>query len=216
MYNSEKCPLLWPKSLFTDGGIEFFGKCKELMEQHKVKRQIAKSKDTLAHCNRFMHTVEEKYIPLQYAQEILLPLAERSRVLVKILNKILIKIANTINCRTGLTPIEAIKKKNVYRKLVSIHHPIGFQEKILPSDTEVRYLLLPGKLEGGFLKKRAGDLIWSPHVYTIDSYLQKEGQPVLYWLCNGPKRSFVQEKLLIEPPDCELPPKYILNTWSKT
>ena len=36
-----------------------------------------------------------------------------------------------------------------------------------------------------------------------------EGQPVLYYLYDGPKRSFVREELQVVPEDTELPPKRI-------
>jgi len=175
IYDSPVWSLVWPKLLITDKSMELLGCCKELMQKHGIRRQIAKSKNGLAHCNRFMRTVEEKYIPLQYAQEMLLPLSERSHVLIRILDQILIKIANTKNCKTGLPPAEAIKKKNVYRKSVPVHRPIGFEEERLKYNDSVRYLLKPGELEVGPSIRRAGDLIWSPYVYRIgESLIQKK------------------------------------------
>ena len=87
--------------------------------------------------------------------------------------------------------------------------PIGYNEPLLLSYTEVRHLLEPGELEGW--RRRATDCNWSPEVFTIDSYLLKENQPILYKLYKGPKRSFVREELQIVPPDTVLPPKYILK-----
>ncbi|CAG8543585.1 3863_t:CDS:2 [Ambispora leptoticha] len=130
IYDSQDCSLVWPKLLITDKGTEFLGSCNELMEKHGVRRQIAKSKNGLSYCNRIMRTVEEKYIPLQYAQEMLLPLSERSRVLIKILNQILIKIANTKNRITGIAPAQGINQKHVYKKSVLIHRPMGLGEAV--------------------------------------------------------------------------------------
>jgi len=48
-------------------------------------------------------------------------------------------------------------------------------------------------------------------VFAIDSYSVQEGQPILYKLYNGPKRSFVLEELQIVPTDTELPPQWILH-----
>src|SRR6266542_4153947 len=69
--------------------------------------------------------------------------------------------------------------------------------------TEVQHLLEPGELEGW--KRRATDCNWSPEVFTINSYLIKENQPILYKLYNGPRRSFVREELQIILPDTMLP-----------
>ncbi|CAJ0763552.1 3727_t:CDS:1, partial [Entrophospora sp. SA101] len=55
------------------------------------------------------------------------------------------------------------------------------------------------------------DCIWSPEVFSIESYLVQERQPVLYKLYNKPKRSFVREELQIFPLDTMLPPEYILK-----
>ena len=42
---------------------------------------------------------------------------------------------------------------------------IGYDEKILSSDTLVRYLLLNNDLEGG--RRHAGDMNWSSQIYYI-------------------------------------------------
>ncbi|RGB37484.1 hypothetical protein C1646_756810 [Rhizophagus diaphanus] len=96
-----------------------------------------------------------------------------------------------------------------FEKYAYFWRPVGYNEPLLPSYTEVHHLLEPGELEGG--RRRATDCNWSPEVFTIDSYLIKENQPILYKLYNGPKRSFVREELQIVPPDTVLLPKYILK-----
>ena len=111
-----------------------------------------------------------------------------------------------------MSPADAIKKKYV-KALASQSRngPMGFEEKRLTFNDSVRYLLQPGKLEGG--RKRAGDLVWSPKVYHIKESLVQKNQPVLYWINdeedNGPKRSFVREELLLVK-EVEFPPDYIL------
>jgi len=71
-------------------------------------------------------------------------------------------------------------------------------------------LLNPGELEGG--RRRATDCNWSPQIYHIREPLVQKNQPVSYWLIddkgNGPKKSFVREKL---GPDTELPPRWVLT-----
>ena len=69
-------------------------------------------------------------------------------------------------------------------------------------------LLAPGELEGG--QRRATDPVWSLEVYRLGSMLIKHGQPVLYYLMDGPQQGFVREELQIVPPDTQLPPDRIL------
>ena len=77
-------------------------------------------------------------------------------------------------------------------------------KKILPSLVQVRYLYQPGELEGGM--KRAMDPIWSLKVFGIERSFSKPDQPVLYYLCDAPKRGFVREELLVVPLNTQLPP----------
>jgi hypothetical protein len=152
----------------------------------------------------------EKLFRIQDAHELLLPLSKRSRAWVKNLPIIIKDLNNSITRLIGMTPNKAKKKKFVFAKASKPRYgPIGFDEVRLTYNASVLYLLSPGELEGG--KKRVTDCNWSPETYTIDSYLIKENQPVLYKLYNGPKCSFVLEELQIVPPDTMLPPKYILK-----
>ena len=83
--------------------------------------------------------------------------------------------------------------------------PVGLKEKRLPSGVQVRYLLSPGEDEGGE-RRRATDPIWSLEIYNITRVVVSSDQPVLYYLLDGPKRSFVREELQVVPSDTELPP----------
>ena len=78
------------------------------------------------------------------------------------------------------------------------------REKRLDSSVNVRYLFAPGEFEGG--KKRATDPNWSLKVYRIDRSITKKGEPVLYYLKDGPGRGFVREELMMVPSGTELPP----------
>jgi len=153
---------------------------------------------------------------LQDASDLLLPLSERDTKWVKNLPIIVNDINNSKTRLIDMSPAEAIKKKFVKAKpSQSRDGPMGFDEKRLTYNDRVRYLLLPGELEGG--RKRAGDLVWSPKVYHIKESLIQKNQPVLYWLAdeegNGPKRSFVREEILIIPHDTENPPNFVLNNF---
>jgi hypothetical protein len=112
-----------------------------------------------------------------------------------------------------MSPAEAIKKKHVNAQASQTRDgPMGFDEERLTYNDSVRYLLLPGELEGG--RKRAGDLVWSPQIYHIKESLVQKNQPILYWLTDnndsGPKRSFVREELQLIK-EVEYPPNFILN-----
>nr|CAG8678454.1 4290_t:CDS:2 [Entrophospora candida] len=193
-----------------EGILTSAGDCKRLFLKHGVKIQRANSKRTMGIVERFNRTLSERLFHIQYAEELLLPLPDRSRAWVKNLPIIINDLNNSVTSLTGIAPAVAFKMKKVYaRPSWPARRPIGYNEPLLPSYTEVRHLLEPGELEGR--KKRATDCIWSPEVFTIESYLVQEGQPVLYKLYNGPKRSFVREELQIVPPDTMLPPEYILR-----
>lgn len=70
---------------------------------------------------------------------------------------------------------------------------VGDKEHRLPSDVLVRYLYAPGKLEGG--RHRSTDPIWSVTVHQIERAVVENGNPMLYYLFDGPKRAFVRGEL---------------------
>ncbi|PKY53082.1 hypothetical protein RhiirA4_471105 [Rhizophagus irregularis] len=47
LYDNPDCPLTWPKLIIIDKGKEYIGKCKELLTNHDVKIQYAKSKRSM-------------------------------------------------------------------------------------------------------------------------------------------------------------------------
>ena len=53
-------------------------------------------------------------------------------------------------------------------------------------------------MEGG--KRRTSDPIWSLKVYNIERPTVNEGEPVLYYVKDGPKGEFAREELQIVPP----------------
>ena len=83
------------------------------------------------------------------------------------------------------------------------------EEQKLPSTVGVRYLYQPGELEGG--RRRATDPVWSLEVHRLGRSVTRSGEPVLYYLQDGPPRGFVREELLVVPPDTQLPPDGVLR-----
>ena len=73
---------------------------------------------------------------------------------------------------------------------------------------QVRHLLAPGEDEGGE-KRRATDPIWSLVVHDLSRSVVSPGQLVLYYLSEGPKRSFTREELQVVPSGTELSPKHV-------
>jgi hypothetical protein len=189
------------------------------MSKHGVKIQKAKSKRTVGIVERYNRTLVEKLFPSQDASD-LLTLEEgnrggtRSRAWVGNLPIVVESINDSITSQLGISPAVAIKKKRVCAKpSYPRKGPVGFDEKKLPYDVHVRYLLEPSNLEGG--RRSAGDMNWSPVIYHIRESLTQKKQPVLYWLIDdngkGPERSFVREELLVIPDDTELPPQWVLT-----
>ena len=52
-------------------------------------------------------------------------------------------------------------------------------------------------------------MIYSWDTFRIDRIVQNQGQRVLYYLADGPKRAFVHEELMLIAEDTEVPPEYV-------
>ena len=194
----------WPKTLILDPGKEFMGYVTKLMERHNVKiqRSEAGNHRAQAFVERANRTLGERLFSHQYAQEMVSD--ERSRVWVKRLPAVMKALNSEVIRITGKEPEKAIGLKEVDIKQVNYKRPVGLKEKRLPSGVQVRYLLSPGEDEGGE-RRRATDPIWSLEIYNITRVVVSSDQPVLYYLLDGPKRSFVREELQVVPSDTELP-----------
>ena len=200
-------PLKWPQLLQVDPGREFMGAVTKEMENHKtyIRRGRVNIHRDQAIVERFNRTLAERLFGHQYAVEMRLPEGQRSTAWVKRLPEVVSALNNEITSLTGKKPAVAIKEKAVSAKPSTKYtRPVGVNEKKLPSLVNVRYLYQPGELEGG--GKRATDPIWSLKVYRIERSVTKPNEPVIYYLHDGPKWSFVREELLVVPPDTVLPP----------
>ena len=203
IYSRKK--LRWPKTLIVDPGKEFMGSVTRLMSRYNVKiqRSEAGNHRAQAFVERANRTLGERLFSHQYAQEMISE--GRSRVWVKRLPAVMKALNSEVIRITGKEPDKSLGLKEVDIKQVNYKRPVGLKEKRLPSGVQVRYLLSPGEDEGGE-RRRATDPIWSLEVYNINRVVISPDQPVLYYLLDGPKRSFVREELQVVPSDTELPP----------
>jgi hypothetical protein len=123
---------------------------------------------------------------------------------------VIASINNGVKRITGKKPMEAIEMKKLEPTKANYKRPIGLKEERLPGGVKVRYLYAPGEEEGGE-KRRATDPIWSLDIYDISRSIVSANQPVLYFLTNGSKRSFVREELQAVPEDTQLPPESVFT-----
>ena len=202
-----RSPLTWPQMLQVDPGREFMGSVTKEMESHKIyiRRGRTEIHRDQAIVERFNRTLAERLFGHQYAVEMLNPEGPRSTAWVKRLPDVVRALNNEVTRLTGKRPASAVKEKDVVAKPSTPYsRPVGVNEIKLASNVKVRYLYQPGELEGG--TKRATDPIWSLKVHTLEKAVFKPGEPVLYYLYDGPKRGFVREELLVVPPNTQLPP----------
>lgn len=201
--------LKYPKTLIVDPGKEFMGSVTQLLERHNVKiqRSEAGNHRAQAFVERANRTLGERLFSHQYAQEMVSD--DRSRVWVKRLPAVIKALNSSVIRITGKEPDKTITSKEVNIKPIDYKRPVGVKEKRLPPGVQVRYLLSPGEDEGGD-KRRATDPIWSIEVYNLSRSVISPNQPVLYYLEDGPKRSFVREEPQFVPFDTMLPPKSVL------
>jgi hypothetical protein len=163
---------------------------------------------------RFNRTLAERLFGYQYAQEMLLAArgsSERSAEWVTRLPDVVAALNTAVTRLTGKKPVDAIRLKRVTAEPSSVlpGRPVGLEEKLIPSDEQVRYLYQPGELEGG--RRRATDPVWSLTLHSVRNVVRQSNQPAVYYLSDGPSRGFVREELLVIPPDTELPPDGVLT-----
>ena len=140
-----------------------------------------------------------------------LPSGQRSTEWVARLPGVVAALNGEVTRLTGEKPSDAITLRHSTQKPSSVvpGHPVGLKEQKLPSGVGVRFLYQPGELEGG--RRRATDPEWSLGVYRLGRSMTKPGEPVLYYLQDGPPCGFVREELLLVPPDTQLPPDGVLR-----
>ena len=202
--------LKWPEILMVDPGKEFFGNVATLMNKYKVnfQRSEAGNHRAQAFVERANRTLGEKIFTHQYSQEMAdaQKSKSRSREWVERLPAVLKVMNNEVTRLTGKEPTKVLKSADVSINGTKYGRPVGLDEVKLPPGVKVRYLYSPGEGEGGE-RRRATGPIWSLEIYDLSRSVVSPGQPVLYYLNESPKRSFVREELQVVPYDTELPPK---------
>ena len=201
----KKGSLKYPKELHVDNGTEFKADVLKLMKERDVKVVSVTTKyhhNFTAFVERFNKTLGERLFKAQDAQELQNPTKD-SKIWVKYLQKVVSKLNNEKTRMLGMTPAKAVKLDEVELKVKP--HP---KERVLLEDGLYRYLYHPGELEGGD-RRRATDLVWSWNTFRIDRIVEDQGQRVLYYLANAPKRAFVREELMLIPENTEVPPEHV-------
>ena len=200
----KRSPLTYPKTIKVDPGKEFMGGVNTLMGEKGVTIQRGEVGNHRAQgiVERFNRTLAERLFSQQYAREMNLE-GKRHRAWVKKLPEVVSALNHEKTRLIALKPIDAIKKKSVKQNSATT---ISAKERKIHDGAKVRYLYAPGEAENDS-RKRATDPIWSIKTYGIKYYTITSNQPILYYLDNGPTRSFVRAELQITPSNTELPPK---------
>ena len=97
---------------------------------------------------------------------------------------------------TGKMSSAAVKVKPVPEKPTCLvaGRPVGLEKKKLPLGCWCSLSLYqPGKLEG--VCRRATEPVCSLQLYRLKHAVPKHGEPVLYYLLDGPTRGFVREEV---------------------
>jgi hypothetical protein len=201
-------PLTYPEVFQVDNGGEFKSDVIKLLEKHNVEIRPATTKYKHTH-TAFVESLNKilavNLFKIQDVQELNDP-EKVSSTWVKHLYKLVEKLNNTKTQMTGMKPVDAIKLKEIPLIGREDYAP----EDKLPEDGLYRYLLQPGE-EHGDQKKRATDRIWSKKSYRLTQITEQTNNRVIYFLKDGPGRSFVKEELMQIPEDTELPPDYVKN-----
>ena len=197
-------PLTWPKVFQCDNGSEFKGEVTKMLKKRnvKIRRATTKYKHThTAFVEALNKSLAENLFKVQDAQELNDP-EKISSTWVRHLYRLVDKLNDTETKMIGMKPKDAIKLKEVP---IKEDYP---PEDTLPEYGLYRYLLQPGE-EHNDQRKRATDRIWSKNAYRLKEVVSNPGNRVMYFLKNGPERSFVKEELMQIPEDTELPPDYV-------
>ncbi|XP_057302760.1 uncharacterized protein LOC130636926 [Hydractinia symbiolongicarpus] len=204
-------PLRYPKIFQCDNGSEFKSDVTKLLEGKgvEIKRATTKYHHTFtAFVESYNKVLAERLFKSQDAQELVTD--ETSTTWVKHLYTIVKSMNNTKTAMIGMKPSKAIKMDEV-SLAKGEEYPDRLEQdrketKPLPEDGLYLYLLQPGE-EHGDQRRRATDAFWSKKTYRLDRIVT--GTRLLYYLKEGPDRSFVSEELMLIPEDVEVPPEYV-------
>ena len=199
-------PLTYPKIFQCDNGSEFKGEVAKLLggRDVEIRRTTTKYKHThTAFVESFNKVLSVSLFKIQDAIELNDP-KKIATSWVKHLYNAVNQLNNVKNRITGVMPVDAVKMKDV-----AIVDRVTFPpETILQQDGLYRYLLMPGE-EHDDTRRRATDRIWSKKVYRLVKVVEGGDNRAMYFLRDGPNRSFVSEELMIVPENTENPPDYV-------
>ena len=170
----------------------------------KIQRVTTKYKHThTAFVKALNKILAERLFKVQDAQELNDP-EKVSATWVKHLDGLVDELNDMQTKMIGMEPKDAIKLDEVPLVKREAYSP----EEVLPEDGLYRYLLQPGE-EHDDQRRRATDRMWSKGTYRLREIVESPGNWVMYYLKDGPERSFVSEELMLIPEDTELPPDYV-------
>ena len=200
-------PLTYPKIFQCDNGSEFKGEVSKLLGGRDVvvRRTTTKYKHThTAFVESFNRVLSVDLFKIQDAIELNDP-KKIATSWVKHLYNTVGKLNRVKNRITGIMPVDAVVMKDV-PIVGGVKFPV---EGILQQDGLYRYLLMPGE-EHDDTRRRATDRIWSKGVYRLVKVVGGGGgNRAMYFLRDGPNRSFVSEELMVVPENTENPPDYV-------
>ena len=199
-------PLTYPKIFQFNNGSKLKGEVTKMLEKQEVKIQRVTTKYKHTH-TAFVEALNkiltERLFKVQDAQE-LNDLEKVSSRWVKHLYGLVDELNDMQTEMIGIKPKDAIKLKEVPLVTRESYPP----EEVLPEDGLYQYLLQPSE-EHDDQQCRATDRIWSKASYKLREIAENPGNCMMYYLRDGPERSFVSEELMLIPEDTELPPDYI-------
>ena len=199
-------PLKYPEEFQCDNGTEFKSDVTTLLEKHNVKinRTTTKYKHThTAFVENLNKMLAQNLFKIQDAQE-LNDSEMVSSTWVKHLYELINDLNDTETQLIGMKPKDAVKLKDV-TIIRQKRYPL---EEKLSENGLYRYLLLPGEEHEDRIK-RATDNVWSRKTFRLSKIVQQPNNRIMYYLLDGPNRSFVKEELMRIPEDTEPPPDYV-------
>ena len=155
-------------------------------------------------CRSFLNKIlAERLFKVQDAQELNDPEKVSSRW-VKHLYGLVDELNDTTTEMVEMKPKDTIKLKEVPLVTREAYPP----EEVLPEDGLYQYVLQPREQHND-QRHRATDRMWSKGTYRLREIAENPGNCMIYYLLNGPERTFVLEELMLIPEDTELPPDYV-------
>ena len=199
-------PLTYPKTFQCDNDSEFKGEVTKMLKKQEVKIQRVTTKyahTRTAFVEALNKILAERLFKVQDAQELNDPEKVSSRW-VKHLYGLVDELNDMETEMIGMKPKDAIKLKEVPLVTRESYPP----EEVLPEDGFYQYLLQPFE-EHAEQRCRATYRIWSKGTYRLNEIVENPGNRVMYYLRDGPERTFALEELILIPEDTELPPDYV-------